>query len=286
MLSILIPAFNHSPTELVRKLYAQAQKLSVPLEIIVCDDGSQPPLPILKYAKLLRNKENVGRMATRKRLIEEAKFENILFLDADVLPIYDDFLSQYKREINQESQIVSGGFRYPETKPTGSELRWKYGHSREVIPLEKREKRPYSSFLSANYLIKKSIALELHNQVKMNTYGSDLWIGQYFKNHKLHVKLIDNPVLHLGLENNVVFLEKSLQAVTTLSRLIKTSPPELNSKLGNYYLKAKKWRVLFLVRLTFLLFAKPMKKNILGKNPVLRIFDLYRFGYLCKILKN
>lgn len=286
MLSILIPAFNHSPAKLVQSLHAQAQKLAIPVEIIICDDGSQPPLLPIANAKLLRNKENVGRMATRKRLIEAAKFKNLLFLDADVLPISDDFLSNYQREINPESQIVSGGWRYPETKPKGFELRWKYGQNREVIPLEKRKKQPNSSFISANYLIKKSIAEELHKKVKIDAYGSDLWIGQYFQNHNLHIKPIDNPVLHLGLENNAVFLQKSLQAVETLAHLIKSNPPELNSKLGNYYLKAKKWQILFLVRFTFFLFGKPMKKNILGKDPVLKIFDLYRFGYLCKILKN
>lgn len=286
MLSILIPVFNHSPAKLVQSLYVQAQKLDIPIEIVICDDGSQPPLPALTHARLLRNQENMGRMAARKRLIEEAKFENLLFLDADVLPVSDDFLSHYQREINPESQIISGGCRYPETYPTGCELRWKYGQNREVISLDKREKQPYNSFISANYLIKKSIAQELHNKVKVDTYGSDLWIGQYFQNRKLHVKPIDNPVLHLGLESNVVFLQKSLQAVETLAHLIKSKPTELNSKLGNYYLKAKKWRMLFLIHLVFFLFAKLMKKNILGKKPILRIFDLYRFGYLCKILKN
>lgn len=286
MLSVLIPAFNYSPAALVEVLHTQAEKLNVPVEIVVCDDGSQPPLHSTPHSKLVRNPQNLGRMATRKRLIEEAKFDHLLFLDADVMPVSLDFLKTYTREADSNVQILSGGCIYPKEKPMGCELRWKYGQYREALPLARRSKYPYKSFISANYLIKKSIAHEMHNRLKINTYGSDLWIGQYFQSLKTNIKHIDNPVLHLGLESNVFFLDKSIQALLTLAELIKTNPKQLQSKMGNYYLLAKKWHILFGVRLIFSLFAKPMQSNLLGKQPFLWVFDLYRLGYLCQILKK
>ena len=92
MLSILIPTYNDSCSTLVNSLEEQAKAIKEPLEIIILDDGSTNSnitleLEILEKRPLvtiIRNAKNKGRLQSRLALANAAKFNWLLFLDADV----------------------------------------------------------------------------------------------------------------------------------------------------------------------------------------------------------
>lgn len=281
MLSILIPSRNYPPEKLVKALQLQRAELSEEIELIVCDDGSQPPLQPIPEVIWLRNDSSMGRLFSRKRLAEQARHGHLLFLDADVLPVSDTFLKEYVALVPQCSAVLVGGITYGNQAPTGCELRYQFGKMREAKSAGKRNRNALRHYNSANFLIKKSIFLTLCNEVNTKAYGTDLLISQFFAAHQIQVKHLHNPVEHLGLEDNQTFLKKSLAAVHTLSKTLKGRPQTLNHRMGKWFVRLKKMKLLFIVRFFFKKFEKKMRKNLLGKNPSLLIFDLYRLGYLC-----
>ena len=48
-----------------------------------------------------------------------------------------------------------------------------------------------------------------------NFYGDDLVLSQNIKKAEIAIQHIDNPVMHLGLEDNSVFIQKSLESIET-----------------------------------------------------------------------
>lgn len=141
MLSILIPTYNDSCSTLVNSLEEQAKTIKESLEIIILDDGSTNSnitleLEILEKRPLvtiIRNAKNKGRLQSRLALANAAKFNWLLFLDADVLPCASNFLKQYLLETELSHPFVFGGVSYKEDISPSKEFRlhWLYGKTRE-----------------------------------------------------------------------------------------------------------------------------------------------------------
>ena len=89
MLSILIPTYNYNVLPLVQELHKQASKAEIAFEIIVLDDASKNILPSSTETSanfiFIKNEINLGRTRTRAILAEKAKYNTLLFLDADVI---------------------------------------------------------------------------------------------------------------------------------------------------------------------------------------------------------
>jgi glycosyltransferase involved in cell wall biosynthesis len=293
MFSILIPVYNVDVFPLVQALHEQANRLSVNFEIIVCDDGSTDEKVLrpnrntakLKNVVYMENAENIGRIATRNRLADSAQHAWLLFLDADVLPADEYFLNRYFTYLHQSFDVVMGGFSYPRDKPDGQfSLRWKFGRMRESISAAERNRKLYRVFISANYLIRKSVYTDLLSHLKTPSYGSDNLIASVFLKHKTPIFHIDNPVIHLGLESNKVFLKKSREAIDSLLFFSQNNPDfQSQNKLYRTFLTVKKLRMVKWVDFVFCLNRKELEKHLLEKNPSLFLFDLYRLGYLCNI---
>src|SRR5690606_6196842 len=95
-----------------------AEKLS--FEIIVLDDASQNFLTenneinSLDHCSYSILNQNIGRSAIRNLLSTKALFDNLLFLDADVRMISDQFIKNYINFIKSNSNygVVYGGIVY------------------------------------------------------------------------------------------------------------------------------------------------------------------------------
>ena len=81
-------------------LYKQVISSSVRFEIILADDASSEEyrqinkkVNDLPYCKYLQCEENLGPARIRNYLAEQAQYPYLLFLDSDVLPVEDDFLT-------------------------------------------------------------------------------------------------------------------------------------------------------------------------------------------------
>jgi hypothetical protein len=286
MLSILIPTYNYNVNPLVEVLYKQCLKENIAFEMLVLDDASTIEFPAgitgenISYQK---NESNLGRTLTRKKLAETARYDSLLFLDSDVIPVTSDFIKNYTHYIDND--IVLGGVAYvKETPEPAKELRHKYGRLREEVIASDRNKNPYGAILSGNLMIKKDIFLKYNYAQNHNLYGMDIYFSyQLFKNN-IPVTHIDNPVYHLGLEDNEVFLKKSLQAVDSRKQLLENAEGIENiNGLLKHYKNLKKYRLTGVISLGFKLAEPILKKMILKKDPNLFCLDIYRLGYICTL---
>ncbi|GGE33360.1 glycosyltransferase family 2 protein [Psychroflexus planctonicus] len=292
MLSILIPNFNDQCQNLVYSLVDEIEKLNAQIEIIIGDDASTLAHITETYTKfeeftnvhIIQNQSNLGREKTRIKLADEAKNNWLLFLDADVFPQQKNYISNYVEAIqkNNELDVIFGGIAYQE-KPKDKNylLRWKYGKAREEQNLIARTENKYRSLVTGAICIKKSVFLK-HSTVLEHIYGLDILLAYQLKKANANVLHINNPVFHLGLETNSVFLSKTKDAWKSLILL---EDKNLISKdfrpIQKAYLKLKKLRLLNLCKWLYKLFHVILCKQITGKSPSLFWFDVYRMLYFC-----
>jgi hypothetical protein len=292
MLSVLIPTYNYNSYPLVLELHKQCLECKIEFEIICLDDCSKPQFDIdneqinqLDNCLFLKNKTNVGRTQTRAILAEKSKFELLLFLDSDVIPTHSNFIKKYIDADIKKQQVIIGGIEYQKINiEQNKTLRYKYGIEREAVKSNIRNIKPYSNIFSSNMLIKKDVFTLYNFNQNENLYGLDVYFAYQLFINKIAVLHIENPIYHIGIEDNEVFIEKSMKSVENrkkhLSELEQIG--EINSLL-KHYLFLKKLKLSGFVSFIFKLFKNPMKKSIISKNPNLLVFDLYRLGYICSI---
>ena len=292
MLSILIPTYNYSILQLVQNIHQQCIVSSIVFEIICLDDHSNFDFQLenqkineLAHCFYFKNETNLGRTRTRQILAEKAKFNWVLFLDADVIPETENFIKNYISSVNETNTIIFGGYKYEKKQPESSKiLRYKYGKEREEKSAEFRSKKPYQYVFSGNMLIQKKLFLELNYTEKEKFYGMDIYFAYQLFSRKIAIHHIDNAIFHCGLESNNIFFEKSLQSVVSRKRFLvdKVYIEQLNPLLAHYK-KIKKYRLVPFIKFIFNISEQFLKRNILSKNPSLFYFDLYRLGYICSV---
>lgn len=292
MLSLLIPTYNYNITSLVITLQEECSSNSIPFEIIVLDDCSKPGfielnknINTLPHCSFLVNESNLGRTMTRKKLAELATFDTLLFLDADVIPVSKDFIKNYIPYIKNETPVVFGGVSYKdEADNKNATLRLKYGKEREQQTAQQRTKNPYGLLFSANLLVSKTIFLENNYSEKNNFYGMDAFFGYMLYKKNIPVVHIENPVYHIGLEDNDIFFQKCLSSVKIKKQMFseKEDVGETNSLL-KHYRQLRRYHLAGAVGFFFKIGEPVLKKMILSKNPNLFCLDLYRLGYICSL---
>jgi glycosyltransferase involved in cell wall biosynthesis len=288
MLSILIPTHNYSITTLVNTLHQQVRILNIDFEIIIFDDASVRFIEENTSINTLENcsytvlEKNIGRSAIRNRLAKRARYDVLLFLDADTKLTSDLFIKNYIDVINSKTQIIYGGILYEKKSPSNNQtLRWTYGRKREALSLEERLKKPYLRFLTLNFLIKKSVFnIISFNENIPNMRHEDTLFAMAAKTNHVNIDHINNPVLHLGLESNSVFLKKSLESIDALKLFIQQDLISAKHiKLSQKGETIKKYKLTTIVIFGFNTFKKGILKNLYSKKPSLFLFDFYRLGY-------
>lgn len=292
MLSILIPTYNYPIYTLVQEISRQAEAMDISYEIIVSDDHSSLHLEenkkIISFpnTKYLRLEQNVGRAKNRELLAHTSIYDWLLFLDADVLPTNASFLKNGIHALRDEIDLVIGGIAYEEKLANKNEsLRWLYGKKREVQTVEKRQQQPWL-VSSPNLLIRKDLFLKA-NISKENRYGLDNLFSHQLKALQAKVVHIDNPVFHLGLEENSVFLKKSIKAVETSVYYENHGMMESSvSRLQKSYQLLNKLNLTGLFVRVLSPFKKSIERNLFGSFPSLFLFDLYKLYHYTRLKKN
>lgn len=295
MLSIVIPTYNYNVYPLVADLNEQSTLLKIVFEIIVLDDCSSNPfiqnenINNLEYARYEMLPKNIGRSAIRNKLAREAKFDNLLFLDADTQISSEHFIKVYSSHFTEDYQIVYGGITYQKEKPSSDQLlRWKYGKKREALAVIDRNKNPYLRFLTLNFLIRKEVFDQVNfNETIPNLRHEDTLFAMDLKKHNIKIKHIENPVVHLGIESSKVFLEKSIESVDALSLFIDQNLIQAReTKLSRKALNLRSIKIAPLVLFFYRAYKKTIKTNLLSDRPSLFLFDIYRLGYFLEIKSN
>ncbi len=290
MLSILIPVYNYAIESLLDQLHQEVIVLSVPAEILVREDGSTSFLEVNKAAAegieatYSIAKENQGRTKTRQWLAEQAQFENLLFLDADVLPKHPQFLQIYINKFTKERpDVMFGGIAYSEEKPEKDKtLRWTFGRVREARPASVRRANPYY-VISQNLWIKKSLFLKINN-FDREGYGLDNVFSYRLQQQTAQVVHLDNPVIHFGIETNQKFLQKSVSALETLVFYERSEQITTHfTRLQSGYTSLRKRGFIWFFLTVFRIFKSTIERNLLSSQPKMSWFDLYRLYHYAKL---
>lgn len=295
MISICIPVYNCDVRKLVHDLDAQARELLIDYEILLIDDESaedykekNKELASLENVRYKELPANIGRSAIRNMLANEAKYRYLIFMDCDAGIYSDKYIYRYAVCCSPDVVCCGGRINLPAPAAPEYLLRWKYSINREEIDAATRELNPNDSFLTFNFLIDKEIFNTIHFDETIKGYGhEDTLFGIALKKNDIQIIHIDNPLLHVELDDNITFIEKTengirnliriqekfedREAFTNSVRLLKTE-----NKLSSVYLHP-------FVSLFFKLFGKSLLKNLKGSHPSLLLFDLYKLGYLCSI---
>ena len=290
MLSVLVPVFNWDVTDLVTELHRQCQLLDFEFQVMALDDCStnwatkEANAKIhLEYFKFIQLKENVGNAEARNILARTAQFDWLLFLDADMIPVHDNFVQLYLEQIKQDDfDIMSGGILYEKEVLPEFKLKWIHGSQTEE-QLEKKD--PYLEIRGNNFLVRKEIFLQNPFGGLPETYGYvDTHFGLKLKQSEARVKIIDNPCYHLGLESNEVFVKKYRKSVRNAFWLHHHHPEMAdNLRLVQSYKKVKKWGLKKPIGFFFTKFEPVLLRNLHSENPSLMVFQIYKLGYICTL---
>lgn len=294
-LSILIPVFNKDVRPLVHDLHRQALLLDCPFEIILADDCSNAEfvemnsgLASLQGVVYEQMTKNVGRAILRNHLATMSQYDLLVFMDCDVAMVDNDYLNRYLA--NASVDVVFGGFLYkPEQKQRNCMLRWTYDTTLRTLPAQQRSKSPYTSFSTVNFSIRRELMLRYPFNDKLSAYGhEDSMLRCELEQNGIAITHIDNPVYHMHLDENDSFIEKTHKGVENMmiiNEMPECQPLTAQLSLLNYFAKLKRFHLVLPFKLLFLLTKKIQLLNLKSAHPCLTLYQLYKLGYLCSIVK-
>lgn len=292
MLSILIPTYNYDCTHLVSDLHQQADLLGIDYEIIVADDAS--PISLYKeknreinalpHCRLIELEENVGRAGIRNLLADAARYEWLLFMDSDAEVIDSRFITNYMVHCTAGVDVICGGLCHADTLPSPAvSLRYAYEKRADKRRSARyRAEYPYERFTPFNFLIRKETFMAIRFDETIRGYGhEDTLFGIELQRKEIPLLHIDNPLRHLGLEANEVFLLKTQTALRNLA-MMETTLQGHSSLLNAYNLLCR----LHLTETVSRWYARHEAKlttHLCGTRPKLNLFFLYKLAYYCKV---
>ncbi len=297
MISICIPIYNFSIKSLLTTLEKEISEHSLDAEIILIDDASSEEFramneSICTTTTYIQLSENIGRAAIRNRFLNYAKGEYFLFMDCDSLIEKPDFIRAYLNAITPDSNVICGGRVYPEKAPsTNQKLNWKFGVLSESKAAEKREIQPYGSFMTNNFLIKRTVFEQIQFNETIREYGhEDTLFGFELAQNSIAIQHIDNPVMNGHIETNRVFLEKTekgIENLTVILELVNHNKDFIASvKVLAFYqwMKSKKltWIIRIIGPITNLFFHIGIQLGLIS----IKLFNSYKLHLLDRSLRQ
>lgn len=274
--------------KLVTDLHTQCNKAKISFEIILFDDYSKDSykeenrkLAGLFNVSYLEMSENYGRSKIRNMLAKNARYDKVLFLDCDSKMMYKKFIKNYLEHLSTH-QVIYGGRSYPKKAPKSAKkkLHWKYGIKRESPIAKKRNKKPYLSFQSNNFVIDRDLFLSIKFDESLEQYGyEDLVLATQIKNLGTPILHIDNPIKHAGLVNTDTFLQKQMQAIDNLIKL-RAHGKVMYPKLYGAYTNLKNRNSLGLFVKCYGFLKGRIDRSLQSEKPNLFYLDLWKLNYL------
>lgn len=296
MLTINIPVYNIEVYDLVSELSRQASEPGMDYEIRVYDDASDERIKkrnerINAFANTVyvTLAKNSGRAAIRNKMAKESKYEYLLFIDADSELASDRFLIKYLNAI-KKNVVLCGGTSYKTEKPEPDKmLRWVYGKKREAVPAIYRNEKKGFIITSNNFLIEKEVFESVGFREEIKKYGhEDTLFGFDLYKKNYNIQHIDNPVYHIGLENSADFIRKTREGLQSLQfitekLLVNNNKFEHQVNFLKVYKKVRRYIPKALLKVFYRIFHEILEKNLQGKHPSLKAFDIYKILYFAHI---
>lgn len=218
-LSVLIPFYKDDPSDLLQSLLSQTNE-NGDVEVLIYDDGSNEPELNAKVSAIVKSAhsrvefliadKNAGRSAARNALQENANADWVLFLDADMRPVSDNFLKDYTRLITAGvGDVIFGGFTVPsEAETPDQELHRALSEVSDCLTLEARQAAGPQFVASSNLCVRKEVLLAEGFDHGFKGWGweDSEWAARIAK--KFTLVHADIPALHLGLESTETLLRR------------------------------------------------------------------------------
>lgn len=277
---------------LIEDLHFQAQRERIEFEIIVADDAStEIDLAILNesraaqlpYCRHITLSSNIGRAAIRNMLAAQAQYDKLLFIDCDAKVDSPTFIHDYIATASSYC-VVCGGLKHPQQIPSNDvSLRFRYEKRADKKRSAKyRNQTPYKQFTPFSFLIDRRYFMRIKFNETFTGYGyEDIYFGQELEERQATIIHIDNPLIHLGLESNQLFLEKTYNAIENL--YVHRDEIYSTSRLLSRYREMRHlgmgWCITILDKILF----NHIKSNLLSTDPSLLYFSLYKTILLHRI---
>lgn len=234
-LSVLTPFYRYSPVALLERFGRAPENV----ELVLLDDGSGS-------AELLANtlaaatatgasvtvitlSANAGRAHARNRLLEAARGEYLLFLDADMLPDSPDFLSRWLSFIQTQRPFVAfGGLSLAavDATPETALHHDMFGRS-DCRSADERAKSPAQFTATSNLLVRRDLIEQLPFDKDFVGWGFEDVDWALRASRAAPILHIDNPAAHAGLDDVESLLRKSREAGPNFARLASKHPIEV-----------------------------------------------------------
>lgn len=283
--SVLIPNYNNVCVELVTVLQRQAEALGISYEILVADDASpmkeairqNEDINALPHCRYIVKETNSGSAATRNFLGAQSQYPWLLFLDCDISIPDDHFLERYVTDDHEG--VVNGGIRITDDDGLRHNLRYLYEKAAEPAhTAEKRQANRYQEFRSTNFIIERRVFEKCRFDERFTRSGyEDVLFGKMLSQQQVSVTHIDNPVMMTEFEPNADYvrkIERSLRTLHTFRNELRGYSRILTFDSGIHI-----GAVRGMIRLWHRLFGGLERRNLCGKRPCLKLFNLYRLGY-------
>lgn len=235
-LSVLIPFLRDDPRELLLLLEREAKPLNGAVEIVIVDDGTcdlaltaaltacvaSMALPV----RLMTLSTNEGRSKGRNRLAEASRGIFLLFLDSDMRPDSDAFLSDWVTLAREKNPAVTfGGFSLLQA-PTDA----KYAVHRsmaarsECVSAPVRSQAPEKYVYTSNLLVRRDVFETQGFDPAFTGWGwEDVeWAMRVSRTHA--IQHIDNPATHMGLDTVPALASKYEQSAANFARVVARHP--------------------------------------------------------------
>lgn len=231
-LSVLTPFHRHDPSAWVGAI----GRAPADVEFVLLDDGSNDTPLLVRLvsalnaagakARIIVWGANGGRSAARNRLMEEARGEYVLFLDADMIPDSPSFLAHWLNIArNERPDVAFGGLSLAQaTRTRETALHYNlFAHS-DCRPAAARAQSPARFTASANLLVRREFLAAHAFDASFTGWGFE--DVDWALNAARHTQIlhIDNPATHAGLDSVDALLRKSAEAGPNFARLVRKHP--------------------------------------------------------------
>lgn len=293
MLSVCIPVYNYDARPLARSLASQVAALDGAVELVCIDDASDDVWrcqsdELASLGDYIRLEENVGRARIRNMFLDHTQGEYLLFLDVDS-EVGEGFLSRYLEALQEQPAVVVGGRVYDRRgNDQAHRLRYLYGTQVESKTIGWRRSHPYQSFMSNNFAVRRDVLQQHPFDERIVHYGhEDTLFGFRLEQEGVFITHIDNPVVNGEVEENGVFLSKTVEAVETLAGLDTTLDGDAlfgqRVRLVGTYRRLRRLGLTAPVGWLYSLLRRPMESHFVSGNAVsVAQLNFYKLGLFIK----
>jgi len=238
-LSVLIPVYRFDAVPLILAMAREAVAREVAL--VVLDDGSGDPALVRSLiaavagwpgqAVMVESLQNLGRSGGRNALTQRAKGNWWLFVDADMLPDDERFLTRWVEvaRTNTSAEVVFGGFSLLQaSNDKAFALHRRQSDGAECLPAAVRAKEAGKYVFTSNLLVHRDVFAVIGFDDGFTGWGwEDVDWGLRVA-ARFPVRHIDNPASHLGLATAAQLVEKYRASGGNFARLAARHPQDVS----------------------------------------------------------